>query len=360
MTISTVSIGSGGDTPWLADMAARGNGRFHLTDRAANLPEIFTQETTAIQRTYLIEERFFPTLVNSSPILAGIQAVPPLFGYVGTSPKDTAQVILETHQGDPLLATWQYGLGRAVAWTSDATGRWAQSWVTWEGFPVFWAQTVRWSITEGRDSNVETVVDYSGESATLTVDTRGSAGGYLNNLALEARIVGPDGETDVASLEQVAPGRYAASFVPDEAGAYYIRVAGGDGGDAAAVGQTGGWVLGYSPEYANLAVDDALLATVALLTGGEDISATPAAVFDHTLASERVRRPIWPWLLLAAVLVLPLDIGTRRLALSRRDWERAWAATFGRFRPAAAPVLGRAQRAGQPAVPGQGARRDTG
>ncbi|NJN53551.1 MAG: hypothetical protein HC804_01635 [Anaerolineae bacterium] len=111
VTISFVSIGGGPDVPWLQQMAEVGNGRFHLTDRAANLPQIFTQETTNIQRSYLIEERFFPELSSNSPILSGITAVPPLYGYVGTSPKDTAQVILTTHQGDPLLAAWQYGLG---------------------------------------------------------------------------------------------------------------------------------------------------------------------------------------------------------------------------------------------------------
>ncbi|MFQ5421598.1 MAG: VWA domain-containing protein, partial [Anaerolineae bacterium] len=82
VTLTSVSIGNGPDTPWLQQMAERGNGRFHFTDRAANLPQIFTQETTSIQRSYLIEERFFPSLVNSSPILAGITAVPSLYGYV--------------------------------------------------------------------------------------------------------------------------------------------------------------------------------------------------------------------------------------------------------------------------------------
>ncbi|MCA9983083.1 MAG: VWA domain-containing protein, partial [Anaerolineales bacterium] len=160
VTVTTVSIGDGPDTPWLADMAALGNGRFHLTDRASNLPEIFTQETTAIQRSYLVEERFFPTLVQQSPILAGIREVPALQGYVGTEAKATARVVLETHLGDPLLATWQYGLGRAVAWTSDATDRWGAQWVAWDGFPVFWAQAVLWTMTDNRDSNVESIIEY--------------------------------------------------------------------------------------------------------------------------------------------------------------------------------------------------------
>ena len=33
---------------------------------------------------------------------------------------------LWTDKGDPLLAHWQYGLGRAVAFTSDAKAKWAQ------------------------------------------------------------------------------------------------------------------------------------------------------------------------------------------------------------------------------------------
>ena len=69
VTVSMVSIGAGPDTPWLQEMAELGGGRFHLTDEAANLPQIFTQETVAIQRNYVIEERFFPTQAAPHAIL---------------------------------------------------------------------------------------------------------------------------------------------------------------------------------------------------------------------------------------------------------------------------------------------------
>lgn len=331
VTVTTVSIGDGPDVPWLRQMADLGGGRFHFTDRAANLPQIFTQETTNIQRNYLVEERFFPELGSSSPILAGITAVPPLYGYVGTSPKDTGQVILRTPQGDPLLAAWQYGLGRSVAWTSDATGRWAAEWVSWAGFAPFWAQTVRWTISEQRDNAVETSVVYERGTAVLGVDAADAGGRFLNDLTLEANIVRPDGQVENLSLPQVAPGRYEDAFTPTEDGAYFIRVAGTDGAGETAVGQTSGWVLGYSPEYQNLEPDHQLLASLAAVTGGADLGAEPAAAFLHNLASEPTTQPIWPWLLLTAVCLLPLDIALRRLAVTRRDWERAWAATFGRF-----------------------------
>src|SRR5690606_2609236 len=131
---------------------------------------------------------------------------------------------LETHLGDPLLAVWQYGLGRAVAWTSDASGRWASDWVRWEMFPRFWAQTVRWSISQSRDSTVETAVTLSGSTARLTVDARSSSGEFLNDMVMGANLVNPDGEVTELTLAQIAPGRYEAIFTPDTEGAYLIRV----------------------------------------------------------------------------------------------------------------------------------------
>jgi hypothetical protein len=266
--------------------------------------------------------------------------VPPLYGYVGASPKDTAQVILTTHQGDPLLAAWQYGLGRSVAWTSDATGRWAQEWVQWEGFPAFWAQAVRWTVSQDRDSNVETAVTFNDEQATLTVDARNTEGTFLNDLTMEANVVAPDGQVQNVTLQQIAPGRYETQFTPQTDGAYFIRVAGTNATDEeVTIGQTSGWVLGYSPEYKQFEANPGLLESVAAQTGGQDFSilegenAAAEAIFNHNLNTEPVSQPIWPWLALLAVLLLPIDIALRRLVITRRDMARAYAATFGRVLP---------------------------
>ena len=332
VTVSMVAIGQGKDVAWLRSMAELGEGRFHLTEEAANLPQIFTQETTSIQRSYLIEERFFPALASSSPILSGINLVPPLYGYVGTSAKGTAQVILTTHLGDPLLAAWQYGLGRSVAWTSDATGRWGSDWVRWAGFPQFWAQAVRWTVSQGRDSNVETVVGFAGETARLTVDARRGDNTFLNDLTMEANLVAPDGTVTALTLPQVAPGRYETDFTPEQEGAYLVRVTGmAAGEEEAVVAQTTGWVLGYSPEYRQLETNFALLQALADVTGGRNVGDDPAGVFEHSLPSEATTRPVWPWLTLLAVVLLPVDIALRRLVITQRDLARAWAATFGRW-----------------------------
>ena len=46
---------------------------------------------------------------------------------------------LVSDKGDPILAHWQYGLGRAVAFTSDAKAKWARDWLGFPGLVIFTA-----------------------------------------------------------------------------------------------------------------------------------------------------------------------------------------------------------------------------
>ena len=323
ITLSTVAIGAGQDLGFLEGIAELGGGRYHFTNQAANLPVIFAEETQLAMRSYIVEEPFYPRQTSTSPILTGIEAVPQLAGYVATTPKSAARVILSTHQDDPLLAAWQYGLGRAVAWTSDATGRWARAWLGWEGFGPFWAQAVRWTIVERSDVPVEMAVTLEGETARVTVDAVGEDGSFVNGLEASVSLVGPDGETLLVELAQTAPGRYEGAFVPQEEGAYLMRLAGALAGEEA-VALTTGWVMGYSPEYAALEGDPAYLERLAELGGGS-VLVEPGEVFAHTLRGEGATRDLWPYLLALATLLLPFDVGVRRLALGRRDWARVWA-----------------------------------
>ncbi len=325
ITLSTVAIGAGQDLRFLEEIAALGNGRYHFTDRAANLPVIFAEETQLAMRSYIVEEPFHPRQTAESAILAGIEAVPQLVGYVATTPKPAAQVILVTHQDDPLLAAWQYGLGRAVAWTSDATARWATLWLQWDGFARFWAQVVRWTITEQADAPVEVSVVLEGETARIAVDAVDEKGGFINGLDASVSVVGPDGKPLQVALAQTAPGRYEGEFTPQAEGAYLMRFV----GQAFEPGVpdvtfTTGWVLGYSPEYAALEGDPAYLARLAELGGGRALH-EPGESLAHDIRGRGLRRDLWPYLLGLATLLLPFDVGVRRLALGRRDLARAWA-----------------------------------
>jgi Ca-activated chloride channel family protein len=330
ITLSTVGVGNDA-APFLEDLAQIGGGRYHFTADAGSIPSIFTEETSLATRSYIIEESFFPTLVNSSPILAHIDSLPQLHGYVGSSAKDLATVILESDKKDPILAAWQYGLGRSVAFTSDATGRWGRNWVGWEGFPTFWVQTVRYTIGETRDTSLEMSVQNEGEQTYLILNAQEPNGSFLNDYDVSASIVAPNGEAQNILLHQTAPGRYEAQFSPAEQGVYLIRLSGEGGLDGRAFSETMGWALSYSPEYLRIESDPDLLMRLVALTSGKVASANPADVFTHDLEGSRASRPIWPWLLLIAILLFPLDIAIRRLMLTRQDLDRTRAWLAARF-----------------------------
>jgi uncharacterized membrane protein/cell division septation protein DedD len=335
VTTTVVAIGAN-YSKWIEELPAATGGRFYATPDVSAIPAIFTAETILASRSYIIEEEIAPVLNAPSEILSGIGQVPLLHGYVATSPKATAQTILvDPIYEDPLLAAWQYGLGRSVAWTSDAAPKWATEWLNWDEFARFWNQAVRWTITEGVSDNVEVVVEQRGDEALVRVDAVDGDERYLNGLDLSARLVDPELGVSTVPLRQVAPGRYEASFVPNTEGAYFVGVVGNVGAvlqeempadlqadaQAESVLQTTGWVLSYSPEYRALEADTELLAHLAALTGGGLLD-KPGDAFDHNLSAERAPTPLWPWLLVAAVVMLPVDIAVRRLVITRRDLER--------------------------------------
>jgi uncharacterized membrane protein len=329
--ITFTSIGIGMSVPpFMQEIARIGKGAYYNLVDVQNIPQIFAAETVLATRSYIIEEPFVPVLTANSPIMSGIQAVPPLLGYVATSAKPTATVILSAPaQGynDPLLASWQYGLGRVVAWTSDATTRWAQAWTEWEGFQRFWSQVIRWTILEGLNSALEARVEQRNGRSVLIVEARDDQGAFLNGLTLNGSVVDPMLGGQNITLRQVAPGRYEAEFDANREGAYFIRVAGAQGSaDGIGVAQTTGWVLSYSPEYRLRETDTALLETIAELTGGRNIADSTERAFRREAVEARGAASLAPWLLLIALLLLPFDIAVRRVVITPTDLQklRAW------------------------------------
>ena len=96
---------------------------------------------------HLLKNPLFPLLSHPHPILTGLSSFPQLTGYVATTPKAAAQIVLASQLDDPVLAVWQYGLGRVVAWTSDALGLWTANWLQWSDAARWWANLVTWTIS---------------------------------------------------------------------------------------------------------------------------------------------------------------------------------------------------------------------
>lgn len=340
ITLSTVSVGSDADQALLSYLASAGAGRFYATADYSSIPKIFSKETILASRNYLVNRTFTPAIGTDSPLLRGVAAggVPRLDGYVATSPKPTAELAFVSDSDDPVLAAWQYGLGRAVAWTPDLAGRWTGSWAGWSGFARLLANAVQW-----------TMPTVTPDAATITTAADGGIGRISYELAelpgdgtaVTATVVRPDLTTMTVQLAAVAPGRYEAAFPGDDPGVYLITVEQSENGVSS--GQTSaGLVVPYSPEYLPAAGVDNLLPAIAAAAGGKVISEPAEAFADHA-PPVRARLPLWPGLLTLAAILLPLDIASRRLFFSAGDLrellQRVTGGLARRERPAAAAAM---------------------
>ena len=147
ITLSTIGTG-GGSARVLRRLAEESGGRYYDAADATTIPDIFLRETIRTAGEQIVEETFQPIPSASSEILDGLDAgrLPQLLGYNATTAKGSATVSLLTGREDPLLAQWQYGLGRAVAWTSDARQQWATPWIGTPEFGTLTAQLVAWTL----------------------------------------------------------------------------------------------------------------------------------------------------------------------------------------------------------------------
>jgi len=337
ITLSTVGAG-GGANPFLEQLAQRGGGRFYAATNPSTIPDIFLKETQQVSGQQIVEETFFPIQTSTSPILRGLDAgLPQLRGYNGTTIKPAAQTVLVTARDDPLLAQWQYGLGRSVAWTSDSTGRWAKDWVAWNGFNRFFSQLVSWTFPGEETGGIEASFETTGSKAGLHVVSVGPDGSPRDFYATSAVIVGPDLEPRSVNLVQIAPGVYEAPLGELDPGAYAVRITQTLPG-ASPLGRTVGLVARTAAEYRQLGANEPFLASLRAATGGTVI-ATATDPWIHDLTVTDQSRELWPLLLILALLLWPLDIALRRMSLGRRELvaARGWIRGTGRRRRMAAP-----------------------
>jgi Ca-activated chloride channel family protein len=337
ITLSTVGAG-GGANPFLEQLAKQGGGRFYAASNVSSIPDIFLKETQQVAGQQIVEEDFFPIQTASSPIIRGLEAgFPKLLGYNGTTIKSAAQLVLVSPRDDPVLAQWQYGLGRSVAWTSDSTGRWAKNWIAWTGFSRFFGQLVGWTLPGEESGGIEASFETLGGRTRLhvqSVETDGSPRDFYRTMAV---VVGPDLTPHEVSLDQVAPGVYETDLGEIESGAYAVRVSQTRPG-AAALGRTVGLVEPVAAEYRLLGVNLPFLAALRAATGGREIQ-LPADPWLHDLKLTSSYTELWPGLLVLALLLWPLDIALRRVSIGRRELADARAAVGRRWRSrrAAAP-----------------------
>jgi Mg-chelatase subunit ChlD/uncharacterized membrane protein len=319
ITLSTIAVGSDSDTKLLTSLAQMGSGRYYFTERSTDIPKITSRETTIASRSSMIEGRVVPQVTADSPIMLGLTGatLPTLNGYVSTAPRPRAVTALTSDRGDPLLAHWQQGLGRVVAWTSDTSGPWSQEWRNWSEGEKFWQQAVRWTFPEPTRATFPVTAEVVGDQVTLRAQSVRPDGRFGDLLDTRVTITPPSGQSRELTLPQTAPGTYALSMTIGDPGAYQAKFTQYEGGKVARE-ETVGFTVRGNAEQRSVGINTALLERLASRTGGHQI-VDPTQAFERDSGTHGDRpTPVWWWFALAALLLLPLDVAVRRVSFGRR------------------------------------------
>ena len=354
ITISSVMIGGHVQPDTMMWMADQGGGRFYDVRQPSDLPQIFVKEAAVILKSAIFEEPFKPQIAAASELTRGLGGeFPTLYGYVCTTPKTRAEIPLLTEKGDPLLAHWQFGLGRAVAFTSDAKAKWAKDWIAWDRYQQFWSQIAQWSLRRVDNADFTTDVTIDRGEAVVSVEAIDTEGNYRNFLNLQTTVVSPKGEKQQVRLEQTGPGRYEARFPTKEIGAYMLNVAELKDGQVR-TSQALGASVNYSPEFSSTEPNLNLLRRLAEAGGGKILD--PAVDNPFRLGRLKTFQPEdwWERCLQLAILLFVLDVGIRRIQLDREELKRGWIKVRSKL-PFGSPPR---QPVGDPAMEALRQRRD--
>ena len=312
MTLSTVAVGTDADTRLLESLAQEANGRYYFVTDETTIPTIFSKETVLAARTYMVEKPFLPNWTGGADWAEGMDGLPPLGGYIATTAKERAELVIASPEPDPIAARWSYGLGRSVAWTSDLSGNWSSKWMDWPSFSQFVNRMVSWTFPQY-------------EQGDWLVETQHTGGrGYIT-LSLGDGADPPEGEFDITvvrddlsketlPLKAVAPGTYRAEFAADEPGAYMLQIS-EIIGETILRSETYGMAVPYSPEY-RLPQDGGENLQAIAQAGMGDVLTEPHQAFTDIPGRHWKRQPVSRWCLLLAMLLLPLDIAARRLTIA--------------------------------------------
>ncbi|MCX7784443.1 MAG: VWA domain-containing protein [Meiothermus sp.] len=230
ITLSTVAVGDGARLDLMENIARWGGGVAHATTDWQALPAILAQEALLQSKTPVKQEAFVPVWLDRSVgWLQGLPDVlPPLRAYVQTTAKPEALVHLLGPGGDPILASWRYGLGQVIAFTSQASGPWASEWIRSPEYPRLWAQMVHAVLPTTARLGLNPVVERKGNNIHLLVEALTPKAEPHSQLNLQAEVTlsgGLGGLSWVVPLHESALGRYETQFrVENQQGSYQVNV----------------------------------------------------------------------------------------------------------------------------------------
>ncbi|MGE3108201.1 MAG: VWA domain-containing protein [Phycisphaerales bacterium] len=348
--VTTIGIGDDCDEATLRAMASRGDGVFYPVSDPTTLPRIFVRAVRVVRSPMVREARFTPVpLATGSAIIEKLPSpIPPLGGISLTQPRgDPLVTTAMLHPaGEPVLAHWNVGLGRVAAFTSGAA-EWSSEWIPTPTYKQFWTDLARLISRPESDRAQELTIEAVGSDLHIRLDATSPEGKPLDLLSVPGWLYAPSGERTPIRLSQTGPGAYETTVRAPASGNHVVALA-PRLGNKALPPVIGGISRASGIEYRRLQSNIGLLEEIAARSGGRvyDLKQAGVNLYDRSgVKPTEARLPLWRTLLLWAIVVLMLDIGTRRIA-----WDRLVSREFGasmreQARAAMASRAGQSERA---------------
>jgi uncharacterized membrane protein len=319
VTISTVGLGQDVNRTYLEKVAGSSGGRSYFLNEPQGLEQILLKDVQDYSGSTAVEKPLTPVVLQKAEILDGVgmESAPALKGYVRFTSKPQADTILEINpeKHDPLYVRWQYGLGRAAVFTSDAKSRWAEGWVAWPGFDKFWINASRDLLAHTDRS--EASAQFDSANGDLVVTYHLGAGVPDPATVPAIYVLGPNHFEKPIQVHKVAGGLYQGRLrIGPVKGLFRIRPV----SEASAFPEVG--LYRRQEELQNYGSNQALLAQISALTGGK-FNPPPSSIFDRGGRALYTQWDLWPMLLGLAIALTVAELITRKWSGLVQSFRRA-------------------------------------
>jgi hypothetical protein len=333
ITVSTVCVsGAKFDAVLMSQIASWGKGRFKFTNSFNNVPKLILNETQQVLAAIPKGDKNLPPasaprnpavppsvipppdlkpeappplqpvlMKDAHEIFAGIEGrdLPGLRGRLAAAARPGVDVPLTTPGGQPVLALGRLGLGKTAVWTSDLSGNWSADWLRWKDSPKLFAQLVRYVSGSGPDSELAGRVRISrdGARSLLRIDPTGS-GGALTVTDVTRKEARP------LPVERNAEGEGVVTLSMDPPGEVRLLLQRADGKKLQL-----GLIRACEEEFAPPDPSRDLFSNGLPAATWEELDGR----LSETRAAGEQRHDLAPWLIIVALLLLPVDVALRRV-----------------------------------------------
>jgi uncharacterized membrane protein len=369
ITISVIGLGTerDSDAELLKDIALRGGGQCMFTTDAHELPRLFAQDTFLVSRSTFVED---PTAVRATAGMVMLTPqpwgeMPQVGGYnlCYLRPGANLAVVTQDDYQAPLVAAWQAGVGRVLCYTGEADGKYTGPIARWPQAGEFLSSLGRWVSAQEQGLGPEMLLTQELRGGTcriqLHLDSERAATPF-NALPQLTLLRGKEGQKPAAERLSLCwtSADILSADVPLDGGQTLLTSV-----EVPGVGHTTlpPTCLPYSPEFALRPEGEGLqtLERMARATGGIE-RVNLASIWGDLPRLPRMVS-LAPWLLLAAMILLLVEVLQRRTGLLSFRVRKPTCRRFAEPVPAVATVAaGRAaapiQPTGPPAPPKAAAR----